>query len=91
MTPRNGEIEVKNLDHLGLVARIIDELGIVEIINEQVGIQPGEIVNAGLVVKAIIMTWIRLCLSTFIFIPSIFSRQSYRTFIRKRNTARAFK
>ncbi len=35
MTPINGEIEVKNLDHLGLVAGIIDELGIVEIINEQ--------------------------------------------------------
>ncbi len=51
MTPINTEIQVKNLDHLGLVAGIVDELGIVEIINEQVGIQPGEIVNAGLVVK----------------------------------------
>ena len=34
MTPINGEIQVKNLDHLGLVAGIVDELGIVEIINE---------------------------------------------------------
>ena len=52
MTPINAEIQVKNLDHLGLVAGIIDELGIVEIINELNGIQPGEIVNAGVVVKA---------------------------------------
>ena len=30
MTPINAEIQVKNLDHLGLVAGIVDELGIVE-------------------------------------------------------------
>ena len=35
---QSTEIEVKNLDHLGLVAGIIDEIGIVEIINEQVSI-----------------------------------------------------
>ena len=74
MTPINAEIQVKNLDHLGLVAGIVDELEIVETINELLGIQPGEIVSAGVVVKAIIMTWIRLCLSTFIFIPSLLSR-----------------
>ena len=47
MTPINAEIQVKNLDHLGLVAGIVDELGIVETINELLGIQPGEIVSAG--------------------------------------------
>ena len=51
----SGNIQVKNLDHLGLVAGIIDEIGLVEIINEQVGIQPGEIVTAGQVVKAILL------------------------------------
>ena len=35
---QSTEIEVKNLDHLGLVTGIIDEIGIVEIINEQVSI-----------------------------------------------------
>ena len=43
------------IDHLGLVAGIIDEIGIVEIINERVGIYPGEIVTAGQVVKAILL------------------------------------
>ncbi len=52
---QSTEIEVKNLDHLGLVAGIIDEIGIVEIINEQVSIERGEIVTAGQVVKAIIL------------------------------------
>jgi transposase len=50
-----GDIQVQNLDHLGLVAGIIDEIGLVEIINEQVGSQPGEIVTAGQVVKAILL------------------------------------
>jgi len=42
------EITVKNIDHLGLVAGLIDDLGIVEHINQLVGEQPGEIVSPGL-------------------------------------------
>jgi transposase len=49
------EIEVKNLDHLGLIAGIIDEMGVVEQVNKIVGEQPGEIVSPGHVVKAIIL------------------------------------
>ncbi len=32
MTPANSDIQIQNLDHLGLVAGIIDELRIVEIV-----------------------------------------------------------
>jgi hypothetical protein len=35
------EIAVQNLDHLGLVAGLIDEIGIVEKINQLVGEKPG--------------------------------------------------
>jgi tRNA-binding EMAP/Myf-like protein len=31
------EIEIKNLDHLGIVAGIIDEIGIVEKVNKLLG------------------------------------------------------
>lgn len=56
-------MKVENLDHLGLVAGLVDEIGIVEKINELVGEyfdyaqhkQPGEIVSPGLVVKAMII------------------------------------
>ena len=72
MTPINAEIQVKNLDHLGLVAGIIDELGIVEIINEQVGIQPGEIVNAGLVVKATILNGLGFVSRPLYLFPQFF-------------------
>ncbi len=49
------DISVKNLDHLGIVAGIIDEIGIKEKINELIGTDDREKVNAGEVVKAIIL------------------------------------
>ncbi|MGK7895285.1 MAG: IS1634 family transposase [Xenococcus sp. (in: cyanobacteria)] len=72
MTPINAEIQVKNLDHLGLVAGIIDELGIVEIINELLGIQPGEIVSAGVVVKAIILNGLGFVSRPLYLFPQFF-------------------
>jgi hypothetical protein len=51
----NLEIQVKNLDHKGLVAGVIDEIGIVEIINEIVPEKAGEKVSPGQVVKAMIL------------------------------------
>jgi transposase len=50
-----SEMTVENLDHLGLVAGLVDEIGIVQKINELVGEQPGEIVSPGLAVKAMII------------------------------------
>ena len=32
------EITVENLNHLGIVAGLIDEIGIVEVINQKLGI-----------------------------------------------------
>ena len=52
---RPQEILVPNLDHLGIVAGIIDEISLVEQVNQLVGQQPGEIVSPGQVVKAIIL------------------------------------
>lgn len=52
---RIEEIEIKNLDHLGIVAGIIDEIGIVEKVNELLGTDDREKINCGEVVKAIIL------------------------------------
>lgn len=54
MNPSN-EIQVQNLDHLGLVAGIIDEIGLVEQINQLVGQHECERVSPGHVVKAMIL------------------------------------
>jgi transposase len=51
----NAEMKVTNLDHLGIVAGIIDEMGIVEEINKRVGRSSREKVSAGVMVKAMIM------------------------------------
>ena len=46
---------VKNLDHLGIVAGIVDELGVVDIINQCLGKDPREQISAGVAVKAMVL------------------------------------
>lgn len=41
------EITVKNIDHLGIVAGLIDEIGIVSIINQKLGIDNREKISTG--------------------------------------------
>lgn len=48
-------LTVENLDHLGIVAGLVDELGLVEYLNERVGVDPRERVSIGVVVKAMIL------------------------------------
>ena len=50
-----GNIEVKTINHLGIIAGIIDEIVIVEIINEQLGVKPQEKLTSGIIVKSIIL------------------------------------
>ncbi|MCZ8066113.1 MAG: DUF4277 domain-containing protein [Microcystis sp.] len=44
------QLTVKNLDHLGMITAIIDQLGIVDYINQQLGEKDTTKINAGLVV-----------------------------------------
>ncbi len=50
-----SEVKIKNIDDLGIGAGLIDEIGIVEIINFKLGIDPQEKISLGTVVKAIII------------------------------------
>jgi transposase len=50
-----SEPQIYNLDHLGLVAGIIDEMGLVEEINQYLGEETQEKVSPGVVVKAMIL------------------------------------
>jgi transposase len=50
-----ANIEVEDIDHLGIIAGIIDDIGIVDIINKRVGEHSQEQVSAGHVVKALIL------------------------------------
>lgn len=48
-------IQVQTLNHLGIIAGIIDEMGLVEEINQLLGTHPKEIVSPGHIVKAMIL------------------------------------
>ena len=54
-TEKNLQIESKDLDHLGIVAGIVDEIGLVFEINKLVGTNEQELVTSGQVVKAMIL------------------------------------
>ncbi len=41
------EMKIQNIDHLGIVAGIVDAIGLVEIINNFLGKEEGEKVSAG--------------------------------------------
>ncbi|MDE5121746.1 MAG: DUF4277 domain-containing protein, partial [Trichodesmium sp. St19_bin1] len=49
------EITVKNLDHLGIVTGLIDEIGIVELINQKLGVDNREKIATGQVIKALML------------------------------------
>lgn len=66
------EIEIQNIDHLGIVAGIIDSIGIVEIINELIGIEKDEKVNAGQVVKAMIINGLGFVSKPLYMFPEYF-------------------
>ncbi len=50
-----SKAKIKNIDHLGIVAGIIDEIGIAETINYKLGIDLREKISAGILVKAILI------------------------------------
>jgi transposase len=55
MSKQIPEIQTQDIDHLGIIAGIVDEIGIVEKINSLIGTHPLEKVSAGQIVKAMIL------------------------------------
>lgn len=51
----DSNLTVLDIDHLGLVAGLIDELGLVDHINQRLGSRPYELVSAGHAVKAMLL------------------------------------
>jgi hypothetical protein len=55
MSATPNEIQVQDIDHLGIVAGIADEIGWVEQVNEWLGTHPQAVVSLGQVLKAMIL------------------------------------
>jgi transposase len=49
------QLTIKNPDHLGIIAAIVDEISIIDYINQQLGEKDTTKISAGLVVKALIL------------------------------------
>ncbi|WP_420490218.1 DUF4277 domain-containing protein [Microcystis aeruginosa] len=78
------QLTVKNLDHLGIIAAIIDELGIVDYINQQLGEKDTNKISAGLVVKAMILNGLGLINSPLYLFSQFFKDKPPRTSLRQR-------
>jgi transposase len=76
MNYQTEEIESKNIDHLGIIAGIIDEIGIVEKINEIFSIDIREKVNTGEAVKAIILNRLGFVSRPLYLFPEFFKDKS---------------
>jgi transposase len=50
-----SELKIENLDHLGLIAGVIDELGLVELLDELFPKHPQNQISCGQVVKAMVL------------------------------------
>jgi transposase len=66
------EIEVKNLDPLGIVAVVVDELGIEDLVNQALGIDKRDKISAGTIVKAIILNALGFVAKTLYLFPKFF-------------------
>ncbi|WP_375510670.1 DUF4277 domain-containing protein [uncultured Nostoc sp.] len=66
------DVSIENIDHLGIIAGIVDAIGLVEIINNLIGLEREEKVSAGHVVKAMITNGLG-CISQPLYIfPKFF-------------------
>ena len=54
-TAEVSELRIEDLNHLGIIAGVIDRIGLVEGVNDRLGASPDEIITTGQVLKAIIL------------------------------------
>jgi transposase len=69
---KNPEIIIQNIDHLGIVAGIIDEIYIVQIINEKLGTDTREKITSGQIVKALILNALGMVSRPLYLFPQFF-------------------
>lgn len=60
MTNFPSSVIVQDIDHCGIVAGIIDRIGLVEMINRALGTHPLEVISPGIAVKAMIINGLGL-------------------------------
>jgi len=77
----SSQIQVQNLDHLGLVAGIIDEIGVVEQVNQLVGQHSCEKVSPGHIVKAMLINGLGFVSAPLYMFPKFFEGKATENLI----------
>ena len=72
------QLESYDLDHLGIVAGIIDEIGLVGTINKKLGTHPQEKISSGGVVKAMIMNGLGFVSAPLYLYEEFFSKKAVK-------------
>ena len=85
------KMEIKNLNHLGIIAGVIDELEIVRIINERLGVDKRENITAGQIVKAMILNGLGMVSQPLYLFSNFFRDKPVEHLARKRGKKRRFK
>ena len=77
------EISIQTINHLGLVAGIVDDIGIEEMINSMVGLDKRELVTSGQVVKGIILNGLGFTSQPLYLFPKFFEDKATEHLIGK--------
>ncbi|MEQ9668215.1 IS1634 family transposase [Coleofasciculus sp. G2-EDA-02] len=65
-------LKIQTINHLGLIAGLVDEIGIEKIINDLLGVETREIISAGQVVKGIILNGLGFVSRPLYLFPQFF-------------------
>ena len=84
MKPSSEGIPVKDLNHYGIIAEIIDEIGLVEKINQLVGTHYRQKVTPGLAVKAMIINGLGMFSAPLYLLEKFFEGKATEHLLRGR-------
>ena len=77
------KLEVKRIDHLGIVAGTIRDLGIIDLVNENVRCNEQEQVTAGEIVAGMILNGLGFIGRPLMLTPQFFENKALEVLIRK--------
>ncbi len=82
--------EIKRVDHLGIVAGIIQDLGLAELVNQQIGTDNQEILTTGDVVAGMVLNGLEFASRPLMLAPQFFENKALDLLIRPGVTSENF-
>ena len=83
-------IKVERLDHLGVVAGVIKDLNLIEMIDKHLGVDPYEEITSGEAVASMILNGLGFANRPLTLMPAFFQNKSLDLFFREGLEAKHF-